>query len=153
MCRKALPTERKFFQNNPKLRIVYKEFLLFGKKSALPAYAALAANRQGKYLALHNAMLTATKPLTMSEILELANKCGLNLNKFKADMQDPKIHQQIKANTKLLYSLNIKGAPSYIFTKTALAKNPSLATKTKQLLYIGAIPEYALQKILGMAQQ
>ena len=103
-CRKNYPIVQKTIKQHPELRVVYKEYLVFGDRSKLPCYAALAANRQGKYLAMHDAMLTATKPLTKKEIIHLAKSRGLNSKKLIHDMNDPKIKQQIAQNTSLAKS-------------------------------------------------
>ena len=42
-CRDMYPVIQKLIKQNPNLRVVYKEYLLFGPMSELPASAALAA--------------------------------------------------------------------------------------------------------------
>src|SRR5262249_18837617 len=63
-CKKVQPSLQKLLGEDAKLRIAYKEFPILGPVSETAARAALAARRQGKYLAFHDAMITATGEIT-----------------------------------------------------------------------------------------
>lgn len=109
---------------NPDLRIVYKEFLLFGEPSLAATSAALAAQKQGKYTQLQTAFTKATQPLTQDEVLKIAEQTGLNVKKLKVDMASSEIQKQVQANTQLAKKLGIDGVPAFILTNSVLAKNP-----------------------------
>jgi protein-disulfide isomerase len=54
-CRRMGPVMTQAEVADPKLRIVYKEFPILGPASVFAAKAALAAHKQGKYFAFHQA--------------------------------------------------------------------------------------------------
>jgi protein-disulfide isomerase len=147
-CRAFRPALEKLIAKNPQLRVVYKEYLLFGDSSIPATQAALAASQQGKYLALHSALLQATKPLQRDEILRIAQTVGLDTQKLAKDMQSPAVAQQIQANNTLVDTIGIEGAPTFIIANSNITKNPS-QPNNKQYVFVGddnAAP--ALQKMI-----
>ncbi len=148
-CRKYYPVIQKIVKQRPELRVVYKEYLVFGDRSKLPCYAALAANLQGKYLAMHDAMLTATKPLTKKEIIRLAKSRGLNTRKLLRDMNNLKIKQQIDANTALMAAVGLQGAPTAIFVNSDVLKHPEQASEYKQYVRSGPFNFAVLNRLIA----
>src|SRR5258708_24539073 len=63
-CKKVAPSVEALLQEDPKLRVVYKEFPILGSESIFAARAAFAANKQGKYKPFHSAMMAATGQIT-----------------------------------------------------------------------------------------
>ncbi len=55
-CRQVASVVTKAEESDPKLRVAYKEFPILGPNSIVAAKAALAANKQGKYVAFHRAL-------------------------------------------------------------------------------------------------
>ena len=147
-CRKAYPLIQKFIKNHPEIRVVYKEYLLFGSQSKLTCYAALAAERQNKYLAMHDAMLTATKPLTEKEIAILAARQHMQVGQLFNDMSDPVIHGQITDVTDLMSAVHLQGAPTVIFVNSKVAKHPNQVKNYRQYYQSGYITTLALDKLL-----
>ncbi len=96
-----------------RLRVVYKEFPILGPSSLFAAKAALAAERQGKYVAFHRALYQVRGPVDEGKTLEVAKTVGLDVNRLKADMQDPKIRAQLDKNIELARVLNITGTPGF----------------------------------------
>jgi len=113
-CRQVAPYMAKAEANDPKLRIVYKEFPILGASSSHAAKAALAANRQGKYAAFHRALMESKGTLTESGVLEVAGRIGLDLARLKADMADRTIQVAIDRNLALARALNINGTPGFV---------------------------------------
>ncbi len=148
-CRVMYPVIEKLVKRDPYLRVVYKEYLLFGQRSVLPGTAALAANMQNKYLAMHQAMMTATSPLIPEEVMFLAKKAKLNIKQFKQDMQNPKLLARLERTTKLAHAMGIRGAPTLIIAPTKVLKNP----KVKVYPYVG-LPEAArIQALINKAHK
>lgn len=148
-CRQFHPKLLALAAKNPNLRIVYKEFLMFGPFSLPAAQAALAAQKQGKYLALQAALLSATHPLTQEEILSIAKTTGLDSKKLQTDMASPAIAQQIEHNNALVKTLHLQGAPAFIVTSSDIVKQPS-HTDNPQYFHIGSgeQTESVLQKLI-----
>lgn len=105
---------------DPGLRVVYKEFPILGPNSLFAAKAALAADRQGKYVAFHRALYQVRGPVDESKVLEVAKTVGLDVSRLKTDMQDPKISAQLDKNIELARVLNINGTPGFVIGEKVL---------------------------------
>jgi protein-disulfide isomerase len=97
-----------------KLRIVYKEFPILGPNSVVSAKVALAARRQGKYVAFHKALMAVEGVADKDKVMEVAAKVGLDLDRLKRDMDDPAIQKMIDRNLALAQALRINGTPSFV---------------------------------------
>ena len=119
-CKKGLPEVLSLIEKDKGLRLVMKEFPIFGGDSDYAAQAALASRAQGKYWEFHVAMLSHEGKLTAENVDEIAKAQGLDVDKLKADMQSPAIAQTIAANQKLAQDLNITGTPAFVIDKTVV---------------------------------
>ncbi len=113
-CKQVEPSLESMLTHDSKLRLVYKEFPILGPASVTAARAALAAQRQGKYDAFHDAMMAAHGNITDETIYRVAASVGLDVEKLKRDMESPEIAQQIKDNMKLADALDIHGTPAFV---------------------------------------
>ena len=127
-CKHAAPDVKKLAQEDSDVRIVYKQFPVLGPDSELAARAALAAHAQGKYLALHDAMLAANGPLTMPAILKLAGPAGVDVAKLQADIETPEIRATIERDRALATALGITGTPSFVIGTELVPGAVDLAT-------------------------
>ncbi len=86
-------------ESHPKnVRVIFKELpILDGrtKTSRLAAKAAIAANRQGKYLEMHTALMKA-KGLSDARIDDIAKSAGVDVAQMRKDMADPAIATHIE---------------------------------------------------------
>lgn len=98
---------------DPRLRVVFKEFPILGPDSLFAAKAALAANKQGKYVAFHRAIYQVRGHVDESRVLEVARTVGLDLARLKADMQAPEIAARLDKNIELARALGINGTPGF----------------------------------------
>ena len=113
-CKKGLPEVLSLIDKDKNLRVVMKEFPIFGGDSDYAALAALASKKQGKYWEFHLALLGHEGKLTRESVDEIAKAQGLDLEKLKADMQLPEIAQIIARNQKLAQDLAISGTPAFV---------------------------------------
>jgi protein-disulfide isomerase len=112
-CKKSVPELDALAAKDPNLRIVYKEFPILGPRSQVAATAALAANRQGKYAAFHNALFRSGS-LSDTAIKGVADQSGVNYDQLQKDMADPKFKMIIDQTYALATALHIDGTPAYI---------------------------------------
>jgi protein-disulfide isomerase len=113
-CIDMVPVVDNLIKNNPQLKVVYKEFPIRGPMSDFSARAALAAQKQGKYVEFHKALMTSkVEPLTEEVVYELAKSSGLNVDQLKADMKDSSINAQVKANMELAKQLRLMWTPVF----------------------------------------
>jgi protein-disulfide isomerase len=127
-CRQVAPHMVKAEAGDPKLRIVYKEFPILGPDSTFAAKAALAAHRQGKYAALHRALMETKGKVTEKTVLDTVGRLGLDVKRLKADMVDPAIQAHIDRNLALARALQINGTPSFVIGEQIVPGAVDLAT-------------------------
>ena len=76
--------------------------------------AALAARKQGKYEALHRALMDMKGQINEAAIFNAAKSVGLDVEKLKRDMQAPEIDAMLQANQQLAAALDIHGTPGFV---------------------------------------
>ncbi len=112
-CKKAVDELTKLTKAEPNIRVVFKEFPIFGEASTLAAKAAMASIKQGKYWDFHQALMKE-KQVTKESLFKVAEKVGLDVTRLKADMNDPSYEAAIKSTTELAQGLGIEGTPGFI---------------------------------------
>jgi protein-disulfide isomerase len=113
-CKQIQATLESIVKTDPKVRIVYKEFPILGPMSLLASHAALAARRQGKYLAFHDALMEWRGQIDDKVVFDLAKTAGLDIDKLKADMNDASVQAIIDRNMALAQALHIDATPGFV---------------------------------------
>ena len=145
-CVDMAPVIESIIKSNPDVRLVFKEFPIRGPLSQFAARAALAANKQGKYYELHNALLTTKQPLTEAGVFEIAKGAGLNVDQLKKDMDDKSVENQLKDNLKLAQDLKLFGTPAFFIGKTD-------TQNAKNINYVpGALDQKQMQDMIDKAK-
>lgn len=121
-CKEMESLIEKMVSTNSNLKIIYKEFPIFGASSNYAAQAALAAAKQGKYVEFHNALFKVNGPLNEAKVEEIAKSVGLNVEQLKKDMNDPDIKQQLSDNYDLAKALSLVGTPSFVISNKAMTQ-------------------------------
>ncbi|MBI2586926.1 MAG: DsbA family protein [Rhodospirillales bacterium] len=127
-CRKVAPVMAEAEAADPRLRIVYKEFPILGPNSIFAAKAALAAHLQGRYVALHKALMAAKANVDEGAVLAAAAKVGLDVERLKVDMREAAIQDSIDRNLALAQALRINGTPGFVVGDRILRGATDLAT-------------------------
>ncbi len=144
-CKKMAPVITALMKQNPNLRIIYKEFPIFGKSSDSASRAALAAAMQGKYMAMHDALLKQENRLNDQIIMDAAKAIGLDISKFKTDMSSQSVSDALNANRELAEKLHLMGTPAFIVATTPDGK---LKEGSSPAFIPGAASEEALQNLV-----
>lgn len=113
-CKRSVAELATLVETDKNLKVVIKEFPIFGAGSEFAARAAKAAYRQGKYWELHQALFKSEVAVTEEVTLVLAESVGLDMAKLKADMEDPAIAEGIAKTQALAVAMNINGTPAFI---------------------------------------
>ena len=112
-CKRALDDVMNLTKTDTKVRVVMKEFPIFGEASVLASKAAMASIKQGKYWDYHVALMRE-KQVTTQNVFTIAEKVGLNIARLKTDMADPKFDAALKENAQIAQALNIEGTPGFV---------------------------------------
>ncbi len=117
-CKKMVPVVDSLIEKDKNLRVIYKEFPIFGESSEVASRAALAAAMQGKYKAFHAALINKKSRLNKKAIFAEAKKLGLNMAKLKKDMQSKEVTDTLAENKKLAEKMMLMGTPAFVVAKT-----------------------------------
>ena len=112
-CRKAFKDLDTVMGQDDKLKVVFKEYPIFGGASLIAAKAALAAHKQGKYLQFHTALLKADSRITKDIVFSKAKQIGLDIARLKKDMESLGVAQSIAETKQLADRLGIRGTPAF----------------------------------------
>jgi len=126
-CRGMLPIEAELLRRDHNIRVVFKDIPILGPGSRLAARAVLAAQRQGGYEKLHDALMAGTPNIDTEVVHAAALKVGLDWARLQRDMEDPAIQAQLDANLKMAHTLHIDGTPTYIIGEQMLSGAVELA--------------------------
>jgi len=113
-CKQVEPSLETLIKEDGKIRIIYKEFPVLGPASVYASRVALAARKQGKYAAFHDAMMAKKGQITDDIVLAVAKAAGLDLDRAKVDMNAPEVNEIIARNKALASALEIGGTPTFI---------------------------------------
>jgi protein-disulfide isomerase len=96
------------------VRIVFKQFPLpMHPDAPLAAMAAIAAQQQGKFWAMHDTMFKHRTALKREGLLEHAKDVGLDVEAFEAALDDPATKHRLDLETMLGRQLGVRGTPSF----------------------------------------
>lgn len=119
-CRTLLPTITKIFNEDKKVRFVFKELPILGDDSVTAARAALAVHRiaKEKYFDFHTALMSHEGEYSEKELQGIAKKLGIDPEKLKVEMAKPEITAELDKTRKLAEELGIRGTPGLIIGDT-----------------------------------
>lgn len=125
-CRKIEPLIAQVQERNAKnVKVVFKNMPLQFHKFADPAAkAALAADVQGKFWEFHDELFASEK-LSDSLITDIAEKLGLDMDKWKKDKGSSTTQNRINIDIQDAQKAGVTGTPT-IFINGRLLKNRSM---------------------------
>ncbi|WP_045107378.1 DsbA family protein [Legionella hackeliae] len=147
-CKKMAPVISELIKKDNNLRVVFKEFPIFGKSSDMASRAALAAAMQGKYKEMHDALIKQDQRLNEKIIMDTAKSIGLDTTKLKTDMESKKVTDALNANRELAEKLHLMGTPAFIVAATPAGHLKEGSTPS---FIPGAASEESLQELIKKA--
>lgn len=135
-CRASLADVEAVIAANPDLKVVIRELPIIAPTSENAARWGLAAAEQGKYPAFHKAMFAAGRT-DQASIEGAARASGLDLERARKFIQDPRVSAEIEANVGFARKLGIDGTPAWVVGED---------------LIIGAVGKDGLSKALAKAR-
>ena len=114
-CSRVLPTTKQIFDTYGKdVRVIFKHAPLpFHADAPLASEAALAAGAQGKFWEYHDVLFANQKDLKRESLDKFAGQVGLNMGKFKADLDSNKFKAQVERDKALATSIGAGGTPNF----------------------------------------
>ncbi len=115
-CSRVEPTIAELLKAYPNdVRVAFVNNPLGFHKNAMPAAkAAVAAYKQGKFWEMHDILFANQKGLSDAFYAEQAQKLGLDMARFNADMNSPETADYISKGLKDAGAAGISGTPSFL---------------------------------------
>jgi protein-disulfide isomerase len=111
-CAKLAPTIHALPERHADVRVVFRQLPLGNHPLARPAAkAALAAHRQGKFWAMHDALFAKGGKLQEGDAEAIAGQLGLDMARWRDDVEDPAIEAMIAEDEALARELGVRGTP------------------------------------------
>jgi len=138
-CKRAMADMLDLLKNDPKLKVVLKEFPVLSEGSVEAAKVAVAVRMQdpGKYLEFHQKLLGGRGPADKARAMAAAKDAGLDMARIEKDLASPEIKATINENVKLAEDMDLNGTPSYVIGKQ---------------IVIGAVGLDGLKEKIGIAR-
>lgn len=119
-CRKYTQQVSSVFDQDRRLRIIYRDTPIFGPNSVVAARLAIASQFQGRHEAFHRALMAVRPPLTEPALRYAAAVAKVDWPRLIRDLASHrvKIDRQIEQNQNLSEAAGISGTPAFIVGKT-----------------------------------
>jgi protein-disulfide isomerase len=141
-CKRALSDLLNLMKDDPKLRVVLKEFPVLGPGSVEAAQVAVAVRMQDpsgkKYLEFHQKLLGGRGQADRAHALAAAKEVGLDIARLEKDMAGDEIKATLEENMRVAEALGLNGTPSYVVGNEVV---------------VGAVGLAALKEKVGSARQ
>ena len=105
-------------QKRGQFEITYKEWPVLGDSSVLAARAALAAAKQGQYLAFHERLMESRLVPTPLHIETIAKSLNLDVPRLLQDMNGAGISAAIRRSASLASEFRFSGTPALVVGRT-----------------------------------
>ncbi len=133
-CKRSLSQLRQLVSTDRNLRVVFKEYPILGPESVFASRVAIASSAQGKYLEMHNALMSHRGQFDEKSVMALARELGLDTDRLRADMDKPRVKATIAETRLLADRLAIAGTPAFVIGDELVPGYADLVTLKKLVL-------------------
>jgi len=134
-CKQSLKSVAKLIEEDPKLRVVLKDFPILGPDSVETAQIATAARMQldsKKFWDFHRKLLTTRGHIGKQQALAAAKEVGADVARLEKDMASAETKDALKEVVTLADELKFDGTPAWVIGKEAIVGGvPYAQLKTK----------------------
>ena len=123
-CHRAMPEVVKLLENDDKVKVVFKEFPIFGDESEQAAKGALAAAKQDKYFVVHQKLFSDPGKADKDKVLRIAKVIELDVPQLEKDMESKDVQAALDEGRKLAEKLAIRGTPVYLIGDRVIGGAP-----------------------------
>ena len=113
-CAQAIPQIEALLKLYPlQVKLVFKQYPLeIHPQSQISAAAALAAQKQGKFWPMHNALFANHNNLSRETIVTIAQQNGLDMKQFEHDLDSAEVRDTIARDVKDGDAAGVEGTPT-----------------------------------------
>lgn len=115
-CKVAAPAMDAAVKRDGRVRVIYRDWPIFGPRSDRAARVAVAAARQGIYLDLHRRLMGERRQIDDAILKADVEAAGGKWQQIVDDIANDgtAIDQQIAGNGAAAFALNLPGTPAYL---------------------------------------
>jgi protein-disulfide isomerase len=130
-CKHAMSDMLTLLKDDPKLKIVLKEFPVLGPGSVEAAKVAVAVRMQDKtgkkYLEFHKELLGGRGAADKARAMAVAKNVGMDMGRLEKDIDSPEVKATMEENFKIAEALGLNGTPSYVIGDNVIVGAVGLA--------------------------
>ena len=134
-CRKMVDPMHRLITSDPNLRVVFREWPVFGADSEFATRASLASLQQGRYWQMHTAMFRTRGRVTEATTMRAARDAGIDTARLERDMEAEPVERHITMSHMLADHMGLVGTPTFIAGDE------------------GAFGEFSLDELRGLVQR
>lgn len=112
-CRASVADVQKLLQSDGNIRLIYRELPILSQSSRDAALWALAAAKQGKHKAFHDALFAGGRT-NESTIMAAARSAGLDLDAAQKFAASTEATQEVERNLAMMQQIGFNGTPTFI---------------------------------------
>lgn len=115
-CRRLEPAMAALLRADQRIRVVYRDWPIFGGASVEAARASIASQWQGKHAAFHAALMASSGALTSATIRDAARRAAVDWPRLQQDLTQHRAEiDRLLAHTATIASaLGLHGTPGLI---------------------------------------
>ena len=128
-CRRFHEVLQQALGRDRKLRVVYRDWPIFGEVSAHAARLAIASQYQGKYAAFNDAIFRLSGAMDEESLHQAADRAGVNWNRLQRDLalHDQEIRRLMARSDAAARALGFEGTPGLLVGPQRVFGAPDLA--------------------------
>lgn len=134
-CRATHKPLKQLIASDPKIRLIYRDWPIFGPESQYAAIVAIASKYQGKYVAVHDALMETPLPLTHEKTKAAAIKAGADWARLERDKVEyaDEIADLFERNEAQAEMIGLEGTPGFIIGEVQSFGGKTLADLRKSV--------------------
>jgi protein-disulfide isomerase len=112
-CRKSNADVDRLLREDPKLKVVWREWPVLGQDSERAAVVSLAAAQQGKHRTFFDTLFAAGRP-TADALVRAQQAAGVNPAAVAQLQASPAVRDELAKNYQLAQSIGATGTPTFV---------------------------------------
>lgn len=112
-CKRLAPSLEKTIENNADVKFIFKPLTFLGNLSVYKAKAAMAANKQGKFIEFYKKAMTGDQK-DEAAVDAMAKEIGLDVAAYKKDMESEEVQKALNEISDLAQNIRVNGVPTLI---------------------------------------
>ena len=142
-CRRLEPVLNNLLASDPKVRIVYRDWPIFGPASREAARAAIASQWQNRHAAFHEALLTSPARLDSAGVKTAATRAKVDWTRLQRDLKahGAEIDALLTRTNAIAEAIGFNGTPALIVGSQVVAGAVDLPSLRKLVASARAKPE------------